>query len=150
MKPLLPIALVLLLASCGQGQATESLRQSMELEITDIHFSALSRDSGIRIAFLRYKDSSAVLLRPGHFPLQGAVASQYLLASGDTSVTLTWIPTHSEVASSGDLGYTYGVYTLRSHSSDSAVQGTYVSIWKKQPDGSWKYVLDSGNPGVGK
>jgi len=44
------------------------------------------------------------------------------------------------------LGFTYGVYTLSI--KDSVYKGTYVSIWKKQNDGSWKFVLDSGNEGI--
>ena len=32
---------------------------------------------------------------------------------------------------------------------DSARRGTYVTIWKKQANGRWKFVLDSGNEGVG-
>ena len=32
---------------------------------------------------------------------------------------------------------------------DSIEQGTYVSIWKKDKIGAWKFVLDSGNQGIG-
>jgi hypothetical protein len=27
-------------------------------------------------------------------------------------------------------------------------KGTYVSIWKKDENGNWKWVLDTGNPGL--
>jgi hypothetical protein len=46
------------------------------------------------------------------------------------------------------MGYTYGIYTLIVN--DSAYKGTYVTIWQKQADGTWKFVLDTGNEGVGK
>jgi ketosteroid isomerase-like protein len=49
---------------------------------------------------------------------------------------------------SGDLGYTYELFTVTA--KDTTMQGTYVSIWKKQKDGNWKFVLDTGNPGGGK
>jgi ketosteroid isomerase-like protein len=32
---------------------------------------------------------------------------------------------------------------------DTTIFGTYTSIWKKQSDGTWKFVLDTGNEGVG-
>ena len=32
----------------------------------------------------------------------------------------------------------------------SMQRGTYVTIWKKDADGTWKWVLDSGNEGLGE
>jgi len=46
------------------------------------------------------------------------------------------------------MGYTYGIYALALNQNDSLSFGTYVSIWKKQKDGTWKFVLDSGNEGL--
>lgn len=48
----------------------------------------------------------------------------------------------------GDLGHTYGTYELRFSGADGKPQiryGTYVSIWKRQIDGTWKFVVDIGN-----
>jgi hypothetical protein len=33
--------------------------------------------------------------------------------------------------------------------ADSAFYGTYVNVWERQGDGSWKYMLNSGNEGLG-
>jgi ketosteroid isomerase-like protein len=66
----------------------------------------------------------------------------------DKNNHLTWTPVHADMAASGDLGYTYGTYEFRSIGKDGkpAVEyGKYVSIWKKQKDGSWKVVMDMGN-----
>jgi ketosteroid isomerase-like protein len=52
------------------------------------------------------------------------------------------------VSQSGDLGYTYGTYLMKDGASE--VRGTYVTVWRKRPDGRWKYVLDSGNQGLGE
>jgi hypothetical protein len=32
----------------------------------------------------------------------------------------------------------------------ATVTGNYVSIWREQPDGRWKVVLDIGTPGTAK
>ena len=61
-------------------------------------------------------------------------------------IHLTWKPDGGEIATSGDLGFTYGIYKLEM--KDTVLKGTYVSIWKKQTDGKWKFVLDSGNEGI--
>ena len=99
-------------------------------------------------AFIEYIDNEGILLRPDHPPIVGADAIDFLSQVNDSSYTLTWNPGGGELAASADLGYTYGVYKLEMR--DSVLRGTYVSIWKKQKDGRWKFVLDSGNPGIGQ
>lgn len=64
-------------------------------------------------------------------------------------VSLTWEPQWADIADSGDLGWTRGTYTSESPGPDGEVardEGLYVSIWRLQPDGSWKVVMDLGNP----
>lgn len=112
----------------------------------DMAFSDMSRQVGMKKAFIEYISDEGVLLRPGHLPLKGADAIDFLSQLSDSNYTLTWKPSRGEISKSGDLGYTYGVYELST--ADSVYKGTYVSIWKKQSDGTWKFVLDSGNEGV--
>lgn len=115
----------------------------------DKAFSRLSLEKGMKHAFLEYIDSNGVLLKPNQFPIVGADAIDYLIQENDSSYTLQWEPKSGSVALSGELGYTYGLYALKPKGKDTAFYGTYVSIWKKQSDGSWKFVLDSGNEGLG-
>jgi ketosteroid isomerase-like protein len=114
----------------------------------DKAFSKMSVEKGMKAAFLEYIDSNGVLLKPNEFPIIGADAVDYLIQQNDSAYTLQWEPKGGAVAKSGELGYTYGLYALKA--TDSTVYGTYISIWKKQSDGSWKFVLDSGNEGVGE
>ncbi len=116
----------------------------------DRDFSAMSAKDGLNNAFLEFLDSNGVLLRPGTIPIAGADAVDYLIAQNDTGYTMTWIAKDGMIAASGELGYTYGVYELKPKDGDTVLQGTYVNIWKKQSDGKWKFVLDSGNEGTGK
>ena len=58
---------------------------------------------------------------------------------------LEWIPDFVDVSASGDLGYTYGKYTITT--IDSIGQtikrgGIFQTIWKRQPDGRWRFVWD--------
>ena len=117
---------------------------------TDRAFSKLSVEKGMKNAFLEYIDSNGVLLKPNQFPIVGADAIDYLIQENDSSYTLKWEPENGAVAQSGELGYTYGLYAIKPSAKDTTIYGTYVSIWKKQSDGSWKFVLDSGNEGLGE
>ncbi len=117
-----------------------------EIMKADIAFSDMSRQVGMKKAFLEYIDNEGTLLRPNHLPIVGADAIDFLSSVNDTAYTLTWKPTKAEIAKSGDFGFSYGVYELTT--KDTVLKGTYVSIWKKQSNGGWKFVLDSGNEGI--
>lgn len=136
-----------MIMNCSLTESNNSV-QIKEMMNADREFSAMSQSKGMKAAFLHYIDSNGVLLRPDHYPIIGKDAVSFLQGQEDSSFTLTWEPQSGELAASGDLGYTYGLYTFSK--KDTTFHGTYVSIWKKQKDGDWKFVLDTGNPGVGK
>ncbi len=61
---------------------------------------------------------------------------------------LTWNVDTAEVAKSGDLGYTRGTYELTFNNAAGkpvTEKGKYVTVWKKQADGSWKVAADVFN-----
>lgn len=138
--------------SCSQHEdkAADTKRANKTaLMDADKAFSQMSETKGMKNAFIDYIDSNGVLLRPNHLPIVGANAIDYLIQENDSDYVLTWEPQYAEAAISGELGYTYGVYELHLKSKDTSIYGSYISIWKKQKDGKWKFVLDSGNEGVG-
>ncbi|MDB5203467.1 MAG: hypothetical protein JWQ27_2876 [Ferruginibacter sp.] len=144
--------LFIALASCSTKDKPDkdnSTEEKLALLNADKAFSAMSEEKGMKTAFIEFIDSNGVLLRPNMMPIIGAGAIDYLISLNDSSYTLKWQPQHAEVAKSADLGYTYGLYALHPKSVDTVIYGTYVSIWKKQDGGGWKFVLDTGNEGVG-
>jgi ketosteroid isomerase-like protein len=54
---------------------------------------------------------------------------------------------YADISASGNLGYTYGLFNIHTTSGNLLGRGKYITIWKKQTDGTWKYVLDGGNEG---
>ena len=115
---------------------------------TDRDFSKLSEEKGMKQALMHYIDSNGVLLRPNIIPIAGGEAINYISQGNDTAYTMTWEPNGGTLAKSGELGYTYGIYSLKPKNKDTLLYGTYVSIWKRKPDGKWKFVLQTGNEGV--
>lgn len=57
---------------------------------------------------------------------------------------IRWKPLRADVAESGDLGYTWGV-AESGPAKDGPFKpyGIYVTIWKRQADGKWKFVYDA-------
>ena len=134
-------------SSCDQLKPNnEKVSGADEIVNADIAFSNMSRQVGMKKAFMEYIGNDGVLLRPDHLPIVGADAIDFLSQINDTAFTLTWTPTKGDISKSGDLGYTYGVYELTT--ADTIIKGTYVNVWKKQNDGAWKFIVDSGNPGI--
>ena len=146
---LLPLLSTLLFScSAKKKKPDESVSFKIEIMDADRAFSAMSESKGLRNAFMEFIDSNGVLLRPNSFPLVGADAVDFISQANDTAYIMTWHPKGGSIAASGELGYSYGIYSVTPKNKDTVMQGTYVNIWKKQPDGKWKLVLDSGNEGI--
>ena len=48
-------------------------------------------------------------------------------------------------AASGDLGFTIGESVIRVEGSPASY-GKYLTIWRRLPDGSVRFLTDGGNP----
>jgi ketosteroid isomerase-like protein len=141
----LKLAVFLLIAGviilgCKSDMDIEKLKQS--LIKADKEFCQTALEKGVPAAFIAYADEQAVIYKDKTHPIEGRTSIEKAYASAG-GVTLSWDPTFVDVAASGDLGYTLGewVYTA---ADSSMSKGYYISIWKKQADGKWKYVFDSG------
>jgi ketosteroid isomerase-like protein len=140
----------LLVISCftsPKKQAALLETERLALLKVDNDFAALSVSKGMKNAYLDYIDSNGVLLRPNSLPIVSAEAVDYIIALKDTGFVIEWKPTKAVLAMSGELGYTYGIYKIEA-SNAATFYGTYITIWKKQEDGKWKFVLQSNNEGV--
>ncbi len=116
------------------------------MQQTDVDFAQMAEDKGFRKAFMEYMEEDAILLRDNHMPIIGADAVQYISSINDSSFTISWEPEGGDVAEAGDMGYTFGLYQLKTETGEQ--RGTYITIWRKQKDGKWKYVLDAGTQGL--
>lgn len=151
-KMILPAVAVMLLASCIFPKKKEPQADAfakLEMMDADRAFSKMCEEKGMKTAFLEYLDSNGVLLRPNRLPIAGADAVDFLIQQKDDDYIMSWEPKNGVIARSGELGYTYGIYAIKPSTKDTIIYGTYVSIWKKEKGGTWKYVLDSGNEGLG-
>lgn len=136
---------IFLVSACSKNP---SKQDPNVLISADIAFSDYSAKHGIQKAFIEFAHDSVVLLKPGRLPIEGL---QSLIDSykgrSDSNSTLTWKPIKALIAQSGELGYTYGIWTFIASSDTS--KGTYLTIWKKNNKGEWKYIADTGNEGIG-
>lgn len=77
-----------------------------------------------------------------------AMTKRYHEMFSDASVTLKWEPINGEMFASGKMGYTTGKFVMRFKDDDGRMKestGRYITVWRKQKDGSWKIVTDTGS-----
>lgn len=135
---------LVVLGACNVATNVDIELEKSAVLSADSAFSAMSDARGMGTAFLAYADSSVVELSEGSAPIQGIAALEFRYRNlDDKQFLLTWQALKCEVAASGDLAYTFGDYTMQQ--KDTVTYGNYVTIWKKQKDGKWKFVLDGGN-----
>jgi ketosteroid isomerase-like protein len=114
---------------------------------TERAFARRAAETNWRDAFLEYFAESAVSFQdnlPG--PARDRLRKLPPPAPG---IVLLWEPRVGDIASSGDLGWLTGPAVTKVPGKPER-QGCYFSVWKKQPDGTFKVILDEGTNPPGK
>ena len=142
MKTKLTLASLAALLLSGAVQA-QSPRQAVLT--AESSFAEQVTKNGMKTAFLANAAPTAMVVENGKLvDAQAAWNSR----SVKPNTRLTWYPLLADVAQSGDLGYTTGPWTMLQNERAQA-SGEYVTLWRKQPDGQWKYVVDMNIERIG-
>jgi uncharacterized protein (TIGR02246 family) len=128
--------------------AAETSAEVGKIRALEVAMMTAAEEKGAE-GYLSFYADDAVELPAGAPLLQGKENIRKTMDFlNDKNNRLTWTAMHVDVASSGDLAYSYGVYEFRSKGKDgkpTVENGKYTTVWKKQSDGRWKVVLDMGN-----
>ncbi|MEY2497960.1 MAG: hypothetical protein QOD12_1516 [Verrucomicrobiota bacterium] len=132
------LSLLLVCVVARSETPAEAVRAMVDAEKK---FYQTGQEQGTRAAFLAFLADDAIVFRPG--PVNGKEAWSKRPESG---LDLIWEPTFAAIAQSGDFGYDTGPAKWRANKKEEKFSGygQFVSIWKKQKDGSWKVALDCG------
>jgi len=149
-KTVILLPILLLLVSCTPKKVDTKIFCE-EMMKADSDFSKYSEEHGKNAAFLEFAAADVTFLTANTYPLVGIdVLKERQAQRPDTAYVLTWKPTYAKAAQSGDLGYTYGIWEMKMKSDGTISKGTYVTCWERQPNGEWKYVMDTGHEGLGE
>jgi len=146
MKKLIWLLFLGILYSCDEKMPTPTPNELID---ADIAFSDYSLKNGLQKAFIEFADDSVVLLKVNRMPIIGKTELiKSYEGKSDSGMILTWKPAKAILASSGELGYTYGFWMFVAQ--NVTTKGTYLTVWKKDGNGHWKYIADTGNEGLKK
>lgn len=139
------IALLFFTFSCQSPPSIDLELIKKEIMTTEEAFNQLAAEKGVKEAFLAFAADDAVLNR-GPQMIKGKEAiANYFDQQTLQNVQLKWHPDFVDVSTSGDLGYTYGPFTfsaIDTSGQEITSEGYFHTVWKKQSDGSWKFVYD--------
>jgi ketosteroid isomerase-like protein len=146
--PALLLTLFILMTAAGvfpqsrDGRTAPTARDVAEAERA---FARRSVEVGWREAFLEFFTDDAVSYAP-----DPGNAKERLRKRPPTPqpqrVILDWWPVFADISRSGDMGISTGPSHGYENTPErkSVYHGYYFSVWKMQPDGTWKVAIDVG------
>ena len=136
-------------ANAGAGDAKAAVEQVEQAVLEAFQAKDLNRLAG-------YYGEDATVMMAGQAPAKGGEEIKKSLAGfmSDPNFSLSFDNESTRIAGSGDLAYTRGTYTV-SYTNPQTKQkqserGSYVSVFEKAADGSWKIIEDIATPGGGQ
>jgi len=124
-----------------------------EMVETERAFAALGAEKGVRESFFEFFGEEGISFNPHPQRFREfARANPLPDPAPPREFKLEWWPVYGDVAESGDLGYNTGptLFTDMTPKNRPSGHGYFFSVWKKQPDGTWRVAVDMGadSPGL--
>lgn len=140
MKYVFALAGMLLLWSCHQETSKE------DIIAVEKQFEKKCKASGIANAFHDFADENAVMKLDNDSLIRGKEAIRnHFSQPRFQKATVTWDADFVELSKDGTLASTYGKYRWiisDSLGTKKEFKGVFHTVWKKQEDGSWKFIWD--------
>ena len=134
--------LLFVIAFNSVGALGQTDANAQKIYETEKNFARAVAERGVNQAFLEFSAPDGTCFFPG-YPVN---CREYFKAQPASAAALSWNPTYVDVASNGIFAYTTGssIYRPAGKDDQNAVYGQYLTVWQRQPDGSYKAVLDGG------
>lgn len=138
--------IVFIAAGCNQSRPKGDIETwKYEILQAEQDFNDMAQEKGLVAAFHHFAASDGAIKRGKKVVTGKNAIKEWYENDVRPNETLTWKPTYVDVSSSGDLAYTYGDFIFTSVDSTGAKKentGIFHTVWKRQQDGTWKFVWD--------
>ena len=134
------LVVTLLAAACGPSVDVEQERNA--LLALDREWSQTTKDMNKFVSYFA-PDAS---FHPQGMPIatgSAAIMDTFMKIQATPGFSVKWTATKADVSAAGDVGYTVGTYEASMNGATE--KGKYVTVWKKQSEGTWKVAEDIFN-----
>jgi ketosteroid isomerase-like protein len=116
----------------------------------DAEWSALSNAGSDVDGIVSYWSEDAIVYPPGFPPVVGRAAIRDYVAASLTvpGFSIAWQADDARLSEDGTLAYTTGTNTVSMTGEDGSTQtqtGRVVTVWRREPSGDWRCVIDIWN-----
>lgn len=137
--------------AAGGGPGVDLAAERAAVAAVDREFAAATAKGGAT-AWTSYFAEDGMMLTDGGGAIRGREAIQKAMGPflDNPDNSLRWEPLLQEVSNDATLGYTVGrsfIQRKRANGEEDSYKGKYLTVWRKQADGSWKIAVDIGNSG---
>lgn len=126
------------LLAAGPALAQTGMPDAAPIVAAERAFAADAPVLGLTASFNKWAVPDAVMIAGGQVQTVRDVFPPEVPRPAD-EIQLEWWPNFAGISRSGDLGFTTGGVAINGRRT-----GHYFTIWKKQADGSWRWVYDGG------
>jgi uncharacterized protein (TIGR02246 family) len=145
MKRLATFLIVIATAGCTQTKVDKKAEGEKVMQLSKEWSKTIATKDVDKI--VSYWADNALLMQEGQPPLQGKHAIREMVEESFKipGFSISWQPQSVEVSDNGDMAYLIeNAQVLFTDSTGKAItiHNKAVTIWRKQPDGSWKNVVD--------
>lgn len=130
--------LALILALSVPSHALAQTPDAAPVIAAERAFAADGRDMGIAGSFNKWAEPDAIVIAGGRAQRVSVVYPPDA-PRDPREPLLEWWPNFGGISASGDLGFTTGGVALNGERA-----GHYFTVWRRQPDGSWRWIYDGG------
>lgn len=133
----------------GANAAPDKEKLKQEVAAMEDAFCSMAKEKGLLAAFQHFAAPDVAFIDTDPRQFRGPAAVLQRMGPDRPGVSLTWSAYFTDVSDDGTLGYNYGRFEFKAAGPDGKEVvrgGWFLTIWKRQPDGTWRYVMDNGAP----
>jgi uncharacterized protein (TIGR02246 family) len=150
MRKFLPVLIIAtIMAACSQSQVDLKAEETAIMK-TDSSWAALAKESTDADKIASYWSDDAVVIAPGQPIVKGRDALRKMVEDSKNipGFSITWRSSDVHFSPDGKLAYMSGENLMTMNDSTGkkiSIPGRAYTIWRKEPDGNWKCVVDMWN-----